>query len=112
GSPPCYVVDSAFLTQDQVDRLAQQLFEMWREETSLEEAKRYIINSGLPLKTDWFNGASTSSPAVLFGLMDDEGFGPKREDEEYWEEEEFREFREDEDDEDDDYVYFGEGELW
>lgn len=84
GSPPCYVIDARFLNPDQIDRLAQQLYEMWRDETSLEEAKRYIIEMGLPLKTDWFNGAGTSSPAVLFGLMHDEGFGLKED----WDEDE------------------------
>lgn len=81
GSPPCYVVDSNLLSPEQVERLAQQLFEMWRPECqSLEEAKDYIQH-GLPLKTDWFNGVSTSSPAILFGLMADEGFKSKREEE-------------------------------
>ena len=74
GSPSCYVVDAEFLTSDQIEQLAQRLFEMWRPEcASFEQAKEYIAR-GLPLKTDWFNGASSSSPAILFGLMDDEGF--------------------------------------
>lgn len=81
GSPPCYVVDSSFLSQMQIDALAEQLFYMWQPEcSSLEEAKDYIMQ-GLPLKTDWFNGASSSSPVVLFGLMDDEGVKSKREEE-------------------------------
>ncbi len=75
GCPPCYIVDAQFLSHEQIDRLAQQLFELWRPECeSLQHAKEYIAN-GLPLKTDWFNGCGTSSPAVLFGLMHDEGFG-------------------------------------
>lgn len=81
GSPPCYVVDAKFLSLEQIDRLAQRLFEMWRPEcASLEQARKYIFQ-GLPLKTDWFNGAGSSSPAILFGLMHDEGFGPNEEDE-------------------------------
>lgn len=102
GCPPCYIVDAQFLSQEQIDRLAQQLFELWRPECeSLQQAKEYISN-GLPLKTDWFNGAGTSSPAILFGLMHDEGFGPKEEDEEFGPQEEDEEY-------DDDYIYFGEG---
>lgn len=103
GAPPCYVVEGRFLSDEQIDQLAQRLFELWRPECeSLRVAKEYI-GGGLPLKTDWFNGAGTSSSAVLFGLMHDEGFGPK--------EDEFEANGDDDDDDDDyddDYVYFGE----
>jgi hypothetical protein len=77
GSPPCYIIDADFLTQEQISSLAQQLFELWRPECeSIEQARDYI-RQGLPLKTDWFNGAGSSSPALLFSLMDDEGFQDK-----------------------------------
>lgn len=73
GSPPSYIVNADFLTQEQIDRLAQRLFYLWRPECkSLEQAK-VCIREGLPIKTDWFNGCGTSSPAILFGLMDDYG---------------------------------------
>lgn len=78
GSPPCYVVDPEFLTSDQINQLAEQLFYLWQPECeSLQMAKDYI-SQGLPLKCDWFTGAGSSSPAVLFGLMDDEGFRDER----------------------------------
>ena len=97
GSPPCYIVDAQFLSDEQVDRLAQLLFEMWQPECeSLAQAKEYI-QQGLPLKVDWFSGAGTSSPAVLFGLMDDEGVRAKSDGCEY-----------EDCEEDDDYVYEGE----
>lgn len=95
GSPLCYIINADFLTQEQISSLAQQLFELWRPECqSLEQAKDYIRH-GLPIKTNWFNGAGTSSPAVLFGLMHEEGFGRDKdepeedcEDDEDWEDDE------------------------
>lgn len=72
GSPPCFIVDPAFLSADQIDSLAQMLFELWKPECkSFEQASDYI-RQGLPLRTDWFNSVGSSSPAILFGLMDDQ----------------------------------------
>lgn len=80
GSPPCFVVDPAFLSTEQIDTLAQMLFELWRPECeSIQQACEYI-RQGLPLRIDWFTSVGSSSPTFFFGLMDDH-FAGEEEDE-------------------------------
>lgn len=59
-APLCLIVDGAKLSDDQVQRLAERLQHIWREElTSVDEAAAYIRN-GLPLRTTWFSVVTTA----------------------------------------------------
>lgn len=71
GAPPCYWVDGSKLNKYQIEELAKMLYAIWTHEIkSLDEAREYVSKE-LPLKTDWFAGASTDS---LF-FLGDEGDG-------------------------------------
>lgn len=66
GAPSCYLVDSARLTDDQVDILAAQLYQQWQPEcASVEDAAAYIRVQGLPLRTTWFTTVGTTRMGLL-----------------------------------------------
>ena len=72
GSPPCYVIDAAFLSEDQIKELALGLYQTWRPKcTSVAMAIDYI-RRGLPLSCEHFSGVATTNPAVLAMLLDDD----------------------------------------
>jgi hypothetical protein len=71
GCPPCYIVNANELTEQQINGLATKLLEYWPTEClSLDEAIAYV-RKGLPLKTEWFDGCSTSDPGIFFSMMPD-----------------------------------------
>lgn len=60
GCPPCFDVDADRLTAEQIQQLAQMLYEQWQPECeSIEQALDYIREPGLPLKCEWFTVVST-----------------------------------------------------
>lgn len=68
-SPLCYLVDAKFLTDEQIEALAQLLYPMWQGEIeSIEQAKAYI-REGLPLNCNHFGGVSTSDPKLMSALV-------------------------------------------
>jgi hypothetical protein len=59
GAPLCYWVKGSELNEEQVERLAQLIFEMWLPECSnMGQAREYVRND-LPLKATHFNGCGT-----------------------------------------------------
>jgi hypothetical protein len=59
GSPPCYVVKGEALSQEQLKKLANRLYEIWQPECeSVGAAAEYILE-GLPLKTTHFSSVTT-----------------------------------------------------
>mgnify|MGYP001790988149 CR=1 FL=1 len=81
GSPECYEVDPAYLTEAQKRQLAEKLLTAWGHECSgLEEAIAYINENGLSLKTEHFAGFTTTDPGIFFSLMDSFGFESAEED--------------------------------
>lgn len=70
GMPECYVVEASQLADDQIEQLAELLYPMWSPECeSVDQAIAYILG-GLPLKTSWFSGCSTSDPKVIYTLIE------------------------------------------
>jgi hypothetical protein len=59
GAPRCYVVDGAQLTDQQVERLAARLYEIWRPECESAEQAAAYIQGGLPLRADYFSTVGT-----------------------------------------------------
>jgi hypothetical protein len=56
GCPPCYMVKGNALSPELLEKTASLILQQWQEEcTSLEVAKQYIINNGLPLLTTHFS---------------------------------------------------------
>lgn len=94
GSPHCYVVDAKYLSQEQIQALAEELYQMWQPEcTSVQMAIDYI-NQGLPLNIEHFNGVTSTSPSLLSMLLGE----PEQSDE-------FDDFSDDDEFEDDDDLY-------
>jgi hypothetical protein len=55
-APPCYVVDSNRLSEEQIIFLAKLIYEIWHPQCKdLNQAIAYI-QDGLPLNIDWFVG--------------------------------------------------------
>lgn len=64
-APPCYVVDSNRLSEDQIKSLAKLILEIWHSECKdLNEAIAYV-KTGLPLNTKWFSGVGTDYKWLL-----------------------------------------------
>lgn len=64
--PPCFEVDADKLTDEQIQQLAQKLYEQWQPECeSIEQAIAYIREPGLPLKCEWFFGVTTADLSQL-----------------------------------------------
>ncbi|MEH2236012.1 hypothetical protein [Nostoc sp.] len=68
-APPCYVVDSQYLTKKQIKELAILLFQELENCTSFKMAIQ-IVKGGLPLTHTWFSGVETSDAGEFFRLMD------------------------------------------
>lgn len=68
-SPPCYVVDSQYLTKKQIKELAMMLYEDQKDCTSFKMAIEFV-KKGLSLNYTWFSGVETSDVGEFFKLMD------------------------------------------
>jgi hypothetical protein len=94
GYPECYLLDAKNLSNLDVAMLAQMVMQSWSDECrDIGVAIAYVRN-GLPIRVDHFETVGSSSPALLFGLMDDltEDFGNKVDFPEDYEEEEGEDF--------------------
>ena len=87
-SPTCYIVDVDFLSNQQIQTLAERLYQMWQPECTDVQMAVNCIRQGLPLKCDHFSGVTTTDEAV-FAMMLDE---PTSDDDfDDWEDDEFDE---------------------
>lgn len=70
GAPQCYVIDPQYLTKQQITGLAELVYQNWNPEcTSLEMAIQYV-ESGLPIKCEWFTGVTTTDLGEYMKLVD------------------------------------------
>ncbi|WP_160166350.1 hypothetical protein [Calothrix sp. PCC 7507] len=86
-NPPCYVVDANFLSSEQIQALAEGLYEMWQPECKSVQMAIDYIRRGLPLKCEYFSGVTTTSQAALAMMLDDptiEDILEDEDDEEDW----------------------------
>lgn len=67
--PACYLVDPVHLADDQTAALAAMLVEQNPDCKTLEQAIAYI-REGLPVRTSWFEGISSTDPRVLLEVAD------------------------------------------
>lgn len=66
GAPPCYLIPGRELSEQQIQALAEMLWETWRPECeSVEQAAAYIRGDALPLRAEWFSSVGTSMRAFL-----------------------------------------------
>ncbi|BAS59890.1 hypothetical protein NIES2135_20450 [Leptolyngbya boryana NIES-2135] len=70
GMPFCYVVDAQFLTDEQIQGLAEMLYEQWKPESESVEETIVYIREGLPLKCAWFSSFTTIDPKMMAMLTD------------------------------------------
>lgn len=68
-APPCYVLDTTSLNVKQIKKLAKLLCQTWKECTSLKMATQYI-ETGLPIRCDWFSGVTTTDFGHYMSLVD------------------------------------------
>lgn len=61
----CYLVDGLKLTEQQLNKLSNDLFLMWASEIdSVQVARDYILD-GLPMLLSRFAGTETNDPSVM-----------------------------------------------
>lgn len=70
SAPFCYLLDSAILTEAQIEGLAALLYPQWQPECESPEAAVAYIREGLPIKTDWFSGFTSVDPKLMAALVD------------------------------------------
>lgn len=70
GMPFCYVIDAQFLTDEQIQGLAEMLYEQWKPEAESIEATINYIREGLPLKCEWFSSFTTIDQKMMAALDD------------------------------------------
>ena len=57
-APPCLKIDTKRLTGDQIEGLALELYQTWKQDMDLDYARTYV-KTGLPISMDNFCGYST-----------------------------------------------------
>ena len=70
GAPQCYVIDPQYLTKKQITELAKLVRQNWEPECTSLEIAIQAVESGLPLKCDWFSGVTTSDYSEFMKLVD------------------------------------------
>ncbi|WP_375470992.1 hypothetical protein [uncultured Nostoc sp.] len=61
GAPPCYVVLVDQLSESIIEQLAEMIFQEWQPECkSIQMAREYMLQDGLPLRTTHFSSVGTN----------------------------------------------------
>lgn len=69
--PPSYLLDPRLCTPEQLQAIAEWIYERWKPEcTSVAEALAYIQAPGLPLAITHFTGVGTTDPKIIHALID------------------------------------------
>lgn len=60
GMPLCYMVLTNELSKEAIEQLSRKIFEAWKPECkNLQEARDYLLENGLPVKTTHFSSVAT-----------------------------------------------------
>lgn len=70
GSPPCYTIDANFLSQQQIEGLAELLLRQWQPECKSKEQAIDYIREGLPLQCEWFIGVTSTDFELMLSIAE------------------------------------------
>jgi hypothetical protein len=68
--PLSYLVDPAFLSEEQIAALAEMLWESWYPKPANRDDAIGYIRNGLPLNVNWFQGATTTDYRAAISVLD------------------------------------------